>query len=95
MHVGVGALPACHALSSYPLPALRSSAPCSIMGAFIYAFSLLTFIYAMMTRMTLIRQPYRQSPASWQLADSVLQGLCTPAPTAPYRDFVLVMSQPF
>ncbi len=57
------------------------------MGACFYGFSLLIFIYGMMARMTLIRQPYRQSPATWQLADSVLQGTQHPSANTFYRDF--------
>ncbi len=49
------------------------------MAGFFYAFSLLIFIYGMMGRMSLIRQPYRHPPATWQLAVSVLQGTLRPS----------------
>ena len=40
----------------------------STIGAFIYSFIALTFTYGVMARMSLIRQLYRQSPASWTIA---------------------------
>lgn len=70
---------ACHAvqaLCGQCWPALRGSGVLrSLLGGFIYGFIVLTSIYALMARITLIRQPYRQPPTTtWPLSGSLLQG---------------------
>ena len=45
----------------------------SLIVGFIYGFILLTFVYGLMARITLVRQPYRQPPATcWPLSGSML-----------------------
>ena len=47
--------------------------PRSLMGGFIYGFIVLTSIYGLMARISLIRQPYRQPPTTtWPISSSML-----------------------
>ena len=47
--------------------------PRSLLVGFIYGFIVLTFVYGLMARTTLVRQPYRQPPTTtWPPSGSML-----------------------